>query len=113
MDADTGDPAFILAVPVEQYRSDYTFHAPSGFEFDYVTLTARVGSEIVFDGAVIDESEWIEFGRGDYHVARLPIADGVHTASGDEPFGIMIHGYDSFVSYGFAGGLDLRDLSGR
>jgi hypothetical protein len=113
LDADTGDPAFILAVPVEQYRSDYTFHAPSGFEFDYVTLTARVGSEIVFDGAVIDESEWIEFGRGDYHVARLPIADGVHTASGDEPFGIMIHGYDSYVSYGFAGGLDLRDISGR
>ncbi|MFT4702548.1 MAG: hypothetical protein ACI81R_000233 [Bradymonadia bacterium] len=112
-DAGTGDPAFILAVPVEQYRDEYTFLAPSGFEFDYVTVTAPVLSTIILDGEEIPAEEWNDFGRGDYHAARLLVPDGVHTITGDAPFGIMVHGYDSFVSYGFAGGLNLEDISGR
>lgn len=112
-DAGTGDPAFILAVPVEQYRTDYTFLAPRGFELDYVTVTAPITAEVRFDGRVIDEEEWINFGRGDFRVARLVVEDGAHSITSDEPAGIMVHGYDSFVSYGFAGGLDLRDISAR
>ena len=112
-DAGTGVPAFILAVPVEQYRTDYTFLAPRGFERDYVTVTAPITAEVRFDGRVIDEEEWIDFGRGDFRVARLLVEDGAHSITSDEPAGIMVHGYDSFVSYGFAGGLDLRDISAR
>ena len=109
-DADTGDPAFILAVPVEQYRTDYTVLAPNAFEFDWATITAPTDSVVVLDGEEIPADQWTVFGRGEYHSARVPLQDGVHTLSGDQPFGIMVHGYDSYVSYGYAGGLDLRRI---
>jgi len=112
-DAGSGDPAFILGVPVEQYRDDYTFLCPEGFEFDYVTITAPVDSEVILNGEVVPEEEWSVFGRGDYMAARIRLGPGVHRATGTAPFGIMVHGYDSFVSYGYAGGLDLRRIFGR
>ncbi|MCB9506572.1 MAG: IgGFc-binding protein [Myxococcales bacterium] len=111
-DAHTGDPAFILAVPAEQYRSDYTFLAPDAFEFDYVTVTAPAGVEVLLDEEPISRDSFTSFGDGSYEVARLRVADGVHTIRSAQPFGLMVHGYDQYVSYGYAGGLDLRDLSG-
>ncbi len=112
-DAGTGDPAFILAVPAEQYRTEYTFLAPNAFEFDYVTVTAPEEAEVRIDGDDIESEDWEDFGRGDFKVARLPITDGVHTLDADLPVGLTVHGYDSFVSYGYPGGLDLRDISDR
>ncbi|HET9993682.1 MAG TPA: IgGFc-binding protein, partial [Kofleriaceae bacterium] len=35
----TGDPAMSLAVPVEQFRSSYLFHAPVSYESNYVDVT--------------------------------------------------------------------------
>lgn len=112
-DADTGDPAFILAVPVEQYRTDYSFLCPDAFEFDYVTITAPVDAVVNLDGELVPDEEWETFGRGDYHVARILIEDGAHTVTSDLPVGIVVHGYDSFVSYGYPGGLDIREIFGR
>ncbi len=113
VDAGTGDPAFILGVPVEQYRTDYTFLAPNAFELDYVTITAPVGAVVTLDGEVVPDEEWETFGRGEYHAARLLIEDGVHTVNSDLPVGVMVHGYDSYVSYGYPAGLDVREIFGR
>ncbi len=112
VDAGTGDPGFILGVPSEQYRDSYTFLAPDAFEFDYVTITAPVGTTVQLDGEALEPSEFEVFGSGDFAVARRAIADGAHTLTADAPVGLMVHGYDRFVSYGYPGGLDLRDLSG-
>jgi hypothetical protein len=49
-------------------------------------------------------------GQGEWAVWRLIIADGVHTASSEEPFGVISYGYDQYVSYGYPAGLNLQDL---
>ncbi|MBQ9394506.1 MAG: IgGFc-binding protein [Proteobacteria bacterium] len=38
--AGKGDPSFILNVPVEQYRSEYAFAIPGGYQEDWVTIIA-------------------------------------------------------------------------
>jgi hypothetical protein len=111
--ADTGDPAFILAVPVEQYRSDYTFLAPNSFEFDWITVTAPVGATVVLDGEPIPDDAFSSFATGAYRAARLRIEDGVHRVTADQPVGVMVHGYDRFVSYGYAAGLDIKQIFRR
>ncbi len=111
-DAGTGDPAFILGVPAEQYRQEYTFLAPDAFEFDYVLITAPVGADVFIDDEQVDSDEFVPFGSGDFASARLLIEDGVHTLVASEPVGLVVHGYDSFVSYGYPAGLDLVDISG-
>jgi hypothetical protein len=112
-DAGTGDPAFVLVAPVEQYRSDYTFLAPEGFEFDFATITAPADAEVTLNGAVLEETDFTTFGSGEFKVARVQVEDGVHRVSSDVPFGLVVYGYDSYVSYGYTGGLDLRRLDGR
>ena len=43
-----------------------------------------------------------------WQVARFPVGDGVHLLIADEPVGVMVYGYDSYVSYGYPGGLNLN-----
>jgi hypothetical protein len=37
--------------------------------------------------------------------------DGVHRITSDRSVGVVVSGFDSFVSYAYAGGTELRDLS--
>lgn len=36
--------------------------------------------------------------------------DGVHRVQSDQPIGVLVYGFDAFVSYAYAGGTDLRDI---
>lgn len=106
-DAGTGDPAFILSVPVEQFRQDFVFLAPDKYAFDYVTVVAPVEAQVFFDEDPVP-GEWTVIGDASaWKVARFPIADGVHFIQSDEPCAITVYGYDQYVSYGYPGGLNL------
>ena len=109
MDANIGDPAFILAVPVEQYREEYVVLAPAQYEFDYVNITAPSGAEVKLDGVALEASQFAPV-SGEFRVARVRIEDGEHRIEASEPVGVIVYGFDSYVSYGYPGGLDLRDL---
>jgi hypothetical protein len=39
--------------------------------------------------------------------------DGVHRVQSDLPVGVLVYGFDSFVSYAYAGGTDLREVNVR
>ena len=108
-DAATGDPAFILAVPVEQFRTDFVFLAPDKYAFDYVTVIAPIGAEVFFDDLPLESvASWEPLGDpASWQVARFQIADGTHFIQGDAPLGITVYGYDQYVSYGYPGGLNL------
>lgn len=107
----TGDPAMTLAVPIEQYRSDYLFHAPTNYESNFVNITAPTGASVVLDGTPV--SGFAPIGGSGYSIARQPLAavnGGTHNITGDMPFGISVVGYGQYTSYWYSGGLNLTDI---
>ena len=107
----TGDPGMALAVPIDQFRSEYLFHAPTNYETNYVDITAPMGSTVTLDGAAIPPLQPIgSTGWGLSRVTPLgdgPLNDGNHRIMGDQGFGISVYGYGMDTSYWYPGGLNL------
>ncbi|MEQ9076535.1 MAG: IgGFc-binding protein [Sandaracinaceae bacterium] len=104
-----GDPAFSLAIPTEQYRTEYTFLAPSSYPTNFVSVTAPSGSSITLDGAPV--SGFTPIGGTGYGSVQVPVGAGSHTISGDNAFGIVVYGFGSYTSYMYPGGLDLEAIN--
>ncbi|HJL15041.1 MAG TPA: IgGFc-binding protein [Sandaracinaceae bacterium LLY-WYZ-13_1] len=133
-----GDPAIVAVPPVEQYREEYVFLTPSLYAFDFITIVAERDTTILLDEQPLSDFECetapadgIERRMGDpppdWEVHRCQFSfpdvfsmppqvliedgvqnDGYHTLRADEPVGIVIYGFDAFVSYAYAGGLNLE-----
>ncbi|HTR49910.1 MAG TPA: IgGFc-binding protein [Kofleriaceae bacterium] len=112
--AGTGDPAEALAVPVEQFRSSYTFQAPTNYESNYVDVTAPMGAMVMLDNGT--PLTFTPIGTTGYGLSRVypltagPNNDGNHTIMGDMPFGITVYGYGQYTSYWYPGGLNLNTV---
>ena len=108
----TGDPAMALSVPVDQFRTDYLFHAPTNYETNYVDIVAPTGAAVMLDGAAV--AGWQPIGASGFSLARItplgngPNGDGNHRITGDMGFGISVYGYGQDTSYWYPGGLDLK-----
>jgi hypothetical protein len=103
-----GDPAFILAPPIAQFRSDYQIITPAGYSRNWLTVARMVGEEVTLDGAVLEDRLFQVFGGGDYELAWIPVGEGVHHLACAQPFALSVYGYSAAVSYGYPGGLNLR-----
>jgi hypothetical protein len=99
-----------LAVPVEQFRKSYTFHAPESYAQNYLTIIAKVGATVILDGNPI--TGFTAIGSGDWGANKLTIQGGTHTITtdGTDGFGIMVYGVGSFTSYMYPGGLDVKEI---
>lgn len=125
-----GDPSFILIPPVEQWRSSYLFLVPNKYQLDYILMAVPTGAQIRFDGLPLElilDCEYELIGKlsdggteTEYSAVRCPLAvlneggeliqdDGVHTVetAEGEPLGLVVWGWDSFVSYGYPGGTNV------
>jgi hypothetical protein len=109
----TGDPAMTLAVPVEQFRTQYLFHAPTNYESNYVDVTAPVGATVTLDGAPLS---FAPIGTTGYALSRVyplnagPNNDGNHSIESTQAFGITVYGYGQYTSYWYPGGLNLNTI---
>ncbi len=110
---DTGDPAMALAVPIEQFRTSYLFHAPTSYEANYVDVTAPAGAAVTLDGVAVPLTP---IGATGYQLGRVqslgagPANDGNHAIAGTMPFGITVYGYGQYTSYWYPGGLNLTSV---
>ena len=129
-----GDPAYTFVPPLEQWREEYVFLTPDKYAFDFMTVVAPADARILFDGGymppqcvvselpggsfsiykcqlsfpqILDEMDPASGRRLVEHVRQ---ADGVHSITSDEPVGLLVYGFDVFVSYAYAGGTDVRRL---
>jgi hypothetical protein len=103
-----GDPAMTLAVPVEQYRTNYLVHAPTNYSDSFANIVAPTGVEVTVDGAPV--TNWTSIGDGAYSVARVVFSnagDGNHVINSVAKFGIQVYGYGQWTSYWYPGGQDL------
>jgi hypothetical protein len=129
-----GDPSLIVVPPVEQYRRDYIFLTPDKYAFDFVNIMADADTQVLLDGEPLPDtcettpvdSLPSDAGRSvarvthrcqlsfprvtatpDSRVLAGDQHDGVHTILADGEVGIIVSGFDRFVSYAYVGGLNL------
>src|SRR5262249_19137746 len=111
--AGTGDPSMTLAVPDDQYRDHYLFHAPTNYESNYVNITAPVGETVKLDGSPVPLASFKPIGSSGFAVARVKLDNGTagnHSAEASVPFGISVYGYGQYTSYWYPGGLNLAEI---
>ena len=110
-----GDPFMALAVPVEQFLDRYVVLAPQNWVNDRMVIVKPIGSTVTVDGTMVPQSSFVTISNGmipaAWEVARVNIADGVHTVVGSKPVGVMIHGFDTDDSYGYPGGLNQQIIN--
>ena len=107
---DLGDPSECPAITISQYRSTYTFLAPSSYAENWIDVVAPAGATVTLDGTTIPAGDFKPVGSQPFAVAheQLPTGQQGHSASGTQPFGLYVYGYGSRTSYMYPGGLDLR-----
>ena len=131
-----GDPSPIWLPPVEQWRASYLFLVPNKYAFDTLLIAAPATAHLVYDGLPIDMVATCDHdpigmqeppGGGapvEYVAIRCQLSfpvpggagaqdDGVHlvTAQGGERFGLVVWGWDSFVSYGYPAGSNVERIN--
>ncbi len=118
-DPDTwhGDPGYALQVPVEQFRTSYSFLVPSTMTYHWLNIVKPVAQPglnaptVYLDGVAIPETNFSPaIGDSYYGVARLDISSApyAHVIESNQPFGIMVYGFARYTSYFYPGGLDLN-----
>lgn len=109
------DPAMAQAIPSEQYRSDYVVLVPTAWNYDWFVITKKTGTSVSVDGVAVPQMNFVKVGPANnpspWEVARVPVPDGVHALEGDEPFGVIVLGYDAYDSYAYPGGLDQKVIN--
>ena len=105
----TGDPAMILTVPTQQFRNSYDLLTPADYATDWVTIVRPAGAVINLDGSTVSAT-FRPIGDGTYEYAWVEWEPGPHHLDSESDFGVSLFGYDSAVSYGYPGGLNLNEL---
>lgn len=108
---DNGDPAMVLAVPVEQYRTQYLFHAPTNYDDNFVNVTAPTGATVTLDGTPLAAGTPV--GASGYSVMQVQLdnsGNGNHIIEATDRVGISVYGYGYATSYWYPGGLELTQF---
>jgi IgGFc binding protein len=107
-----GDPSMSLGIPVEQYRTNYLFTAPTTYDLNFATVIAKQGTNVRIDGMLLAASDFSAVGKSDYRVAQVLLDDAkaVHTLTASDEVGLTVYGYGWYTSYMYPGGADLERI---
>jgi hypothetical protein len=108
-----GDPSMSLAIPVEQFRTNYLFTASTSYALNFASVIALQGTTVRVDDRLIESEEFTPVGGSDYGVAQVVLDDrtSVHTLEADEEVGLTVYGYGLYTSYMYPGGADLDRIT--
>jgi hypothetical protein len=111
-----GDPALVLAYPVEQFTRRYTFVSvvnPTAFQGNYVNVVVRSSGVIgmMLDNRSIAIDAFKPIPGSMFMYAQLSLGQGTHTINGEAPFGITVYGMGGVDSYAYPGCALLQSLN--
>jgi hypothetical protein len=115
-----GDPTFTIFPAAEQHRDTYVFLIPTTFEDNYMVLALPQTCGIEIDGQPFGEHPPPGCGPLEaigvldtvpYNQLICRMDEGVHTVTGNEPFGLTVYGYYNVGSYGYPGGSDVKIIN--
>ncbi len=116
-----GDPAMYQMIPIEQFLGRYVFVTGVGYDTNYAQVIRVAGAaDVTINGEVVTGYYLVNgLNKLKYEVADWPLAPGVepkvYLAESDDPFGVMVIGYNSsndpgFSAYAYPGGMALKRL---
>jgi hypothetical protein len=109
-----GDPAMVYTSPVEQFLPRYVVLVPGTWINDALVVTRVAGSEVLLDGTAIPAGSFVTVASSGYEVARIAVADGIHTLVSTNPdngLAVLVVGYDTYDSYAYAGGMGMGAIN--
>ena len=109
-----GDPAYALAVPTAQYRSDYIVMTPTGYQENYLSIITPKGRVPMLNGTRITEAPFSGVPttvNDEMDIYRIRVEPGVHELNSNQAFGVNVYGYAADVSYAYPGGLNLEIIN--
>lgn len=107
----TGDPAMLVAPPTQQFAQAFDLHASTDFTFNFMTVVAPDGANVMLDGAQLTPFKSI--GNSGFSVHRTPLPpnlDGRYRLEGDAEFSASVYGYSENSTYWHSGGQMLKAL---
>ena len=99
------DPSMTAVVPVIQYRKDYPILVPTAYAQNRLCVVRAAGSPLFLDGQPVSVG-FSNVGGTGWEVGNVPVSEGVHQITGEQPFGLIAYGYANKVSYAYPGGLN-------
>ena len=136
-----GDPSIIVVPPMAQFRQDYVLLTPKFYGFDFITILAPYAATIQLDGASLTANNCTTSPADgiarmptdpppDKVIHRCQLSypdvvvmgnislvqdgvqgDGVHTVLSDLPIGVVMYGFDKYVSYAYPGGMNYTNIN--
>jgi hypothetical protein len=131
----TGDPEWVNVIPPPQYMGKYTFFTDPTMRNTNLVVVRRKSQDGTFKDVMLDclsgpLSGWQPVGASDYEYTRVDITvedidagadaggvsvagcnNGLHEMHSDEPFGVTVWGWDSFVSYAYPAGAKVEFIN--
>jgi hypothetical protein len=109
-----GDPAMVYVSPTQQFLQRYVVLVPGTWVNDMLVVTRTAGVGVYLDDVEVAGTEFFSVAGSGYEVARLAVADGIHTLrSADETvgLGVMVVGWDEWDSYAYIGGMGMGAIN--
>jgi hypothetical protein len=111
-----GDPSLVLTPPIEQWRTSYNVLTAPTLVHNYLSLVTQSATPGIFiDGLALNSANFPGMDsraiNGQFPVYVVPVKGGAHQIKSTAKVGVTIYGYDSYVSYGYTGGLDLVQIT--
>ena len=106
-DGTISDPFMVVVPPFEQYFTSYVVATPAqGFQSNFINVTVPTAAAgvVTLDGTAVAAEVFTPIGGSGYSSASIPVEPGTHKLKADVPFGVLVYGFDSDDSYGYAGG---------
>lgn len=106
-----GDPSMHMVPPRDQYRTEYTFLVPPTYYENHITVIIQEGHSLRHNDEIVDplEHDYHRVGDTGWIVSHIEVEPGPHhieSVTGID-FGLVVYGFDNYVSYAYTGGLDL------
>jgi hypothetical protein len=136
-----GDPSLLVIPPIEQFRASYVFLLPDKYSFDFIRIVAPKTARVRLDDADVADipgcaaAEVPTLGRRSaaFVVYRCQMSfptldlsaaamapllpgiqnDGVHQIVATDRVGVIVDGFDRNVSYAYAAGTELTEITAR
>ena len=121
-----GDPETVNLMPPKQFLKSYLFITDPTYGNTNLVFLQGKGADGLYHDVKLDCIDvpltgWQPIGSSGYQFTRVDVQlggrnvgncnNGKHTASSDEPFGITVWGWDSWVSYAYPAGASVKPIN--